>query len=162
MRERGLKFAIVQKSNHAALVAPHAGAWIEIGAAQCFTLDFGSLPMRERGLKSACTTRRYKEPKSLPMRERGLKFSNARLAQLPIFVAPHAGAWIEIFCPNQHKASNGGSLPMRERGLKYHRQMEVNKESLVAPHAGAWIEISRVPDSDPGMVSLPMRERGLK
>ena len=56
------------------LVAPFAGAWIEIG----------------QGLP------RYKHLPSLPSRERGLKL-NIRLAIVRRqLVAPFAGAWIEI------------------------------------------------------------------
>ena len=56
-----------------------------------------------------------------------------------IAVAPHAGAWIEIF-------------------------MSKLKPSVshVAPHAGAWIEIAKHKSGSGNMLSLPMRERGLK
>ena len=77
------------------MVAPHAGAWIEIG--------IGGLGRR-----------RFR---SLPMRERGLKFGCAKLRVAGQAVAPHAGAWIEIGRGSRRHPC-GESLPMRERGLK--------------------------------------------
>ncbi len=54
---------------------------------------------------------------SRPMRARGLKLEKISYSMIDIYVAPHAGAWIEtIFI---------GTLLA---------------PSIVAPHAGAWIE----------------------
>ena len=58
------------------IVAPFAGAWIEIP----FTLH-GKLKIV-----------------SLPSRERGLKSVNAEEIGNACYVAPFAGAWIEIRC----------------------------------------------------------------
>ena len=73
-RERGLKFFITDYKAVSHIVAPFAGAWIEI-------VDFGlcipngrSLPSRERGLKSIYRAHKCRRSKSLPSRERGLKF----------------------------------------------------------------------------------------
>ena len=55
---------------------------------------------------------------SLPMRERGLKYIFLCTHTGACEVAPHAGAWIEIF----HGVAPSHPL-------------------LVAPHAGAWIEM---------------------
>ena len=55
---------------------------------------------------------------SLPSRERGLKSGKLRLLSIFIYVAPFAGAWIEI------------SQPPATQMLNY-----------VAPFAGAWIEM---------------------
>ena len=47
-------------------VAPFAGAWIEIGIIITVTLDGGSLPSRERGLKYTCKNRcRFIKSRSL-------------------------------------------------------------------------------------------------
>ena len=54
-------------------------------------------------------------------------------------VAPHAGAWIEMFM------NSGG-----------------NVDYEVAPHAGAWIEIIQNGLHFIRCQSLPTRERGLK
>ena len=51
------------------------------------------------------------------MRVRGLKQSVYNVILCLIFVAPHAGAWIETFLP-----------------------CCLQMQNLVAPHAGAWIE----------------------
>ena len=79
-----------------AMVAPLAGAWIEI-IQNCLTVlnEKPSLPLRERGLKSAGKKLKNTPTKSLPLRERGLK------------------------SPNQyHTWGEVQSLPLRERGLK--------------------------------------------
>ena len=56
------------------IVAPFAGAWIEMCAITLSPTSTGSLPSRERGLKSGT--------------EQHLPFTDR--------VAPFAGAWIEI------------------------------------------------------------------
>ena len=56
------------------VVAPHAGAWIEIKEETDDNTMNGSHPMRVRGLKYACIC----------------------LRKTIGGVAPHAGAWIEI------------------------------------------------------------------
>ena len=96
MRERGLKYIV----------------WF------CKTLQNWSLPMRERGLKYSESSMSEADFVSLPMRERGLKSRLEEGGKIIVIVAPHAGAWIEIYF-----------LP------RYLRQIPV------APHAGAWIEI---------------------
>ena len=55
------------------LVAPHAGAWIEMKRKASVKSVPMSLPMRERGLKFAMTEQAKAQTQSLPMRERGLK-----------------------------------------------------------------------------------------
>ena len=76
-----------------------------------------SLPSRERGLKLHPVKEISCSLLSLPSRERGLKYVNTTCTP-ERFVAPLAGAWIEIRF--RVKAS---------RGIE------------VAPLAGAWIEI---------------------
>ena len=140
MRERGLKF-VFSLALWVSYVAPHAGAWIEIGTSMGELLRWmvaphagawiempqgivqgsaprSSLPMRERGLKCKLDLNRFLCNTSLPMRERGLKYSNYQLAHDQL-VAPHAGAWIEIELASGTRQQSMGSLPMRERGLKY-------------------------------------------
>ena len=99
-RERGLKFQKALKGDIRAIVAPFAGAWIEIVNCPC-------------PASSSCT--------SLPSRERGLKCLVISLIFWLYGVAPFAGAWIEI----EEAASSIakiGSLPSRERGLKLKKQ----------------------------------------
>ena len=79
-----------------AIVAPLAGAWIEIKGKKFYTkAEWQSLPSRERGLK-------------LPLEK--------SLMNAPI-VAPLAGAWIEIVVCQAWQIFYR-SLPSRERGLK--------------------------------------------
>ena len=58
---------------------------------------------------------------SLPSRERGLKLTVRCNYRGRCYVAPFAGAWIEIKYTDDTKA-NEVSLPSRERGLKYEVQ----------------------------------------
>ena len=52
MRVRGLKYNFFRLSCMIVIVAPHAGAWIEIAASALKPLSTMSHPMRVRGLKS--------------------------------------------------------------------------------------------------------------
>ena len=96
-RERGLKSDKTLPYSPASIVAPFAGAWIEIHIEE---LQSGvvskSLPSRERGLKLVSLLFYEGDQRSLPSRERGLKyiFSVKRIALMR-------------------------SLPSRERGLKF-------------------------------------------
>ena len=58
-------------------VAPFTGAWIEIGHVFQDVDGVGSLPLRERGLKSRATGSARGRGRSLPLRERGLKFDKS-------------------------------------------------------------------------------------
>ena len=60
------------------VVAPFAGAWIEILQKLIINVSNASLPSRERGLKS----------------------NNSRTEALSCIVAPFAGAWIEMMKNN--------------------------------------------------------------
>ena len=77
---------------------------------------------------------------SLPLRERGLKFvaSNKLCAQT--FVAPLAGAWIEILklviLYNHNKVA-----PLAGAWIEIQNTKIIDKPIAVAPLAGAWIEI---------------------
>ena len=70
-----MKLPVIKKVPELPLVAPFAGAWIEMFACIAYTVSSAtSLPSRERGLKSAGVA--------------GYCPANS--------VAPFAGAWIEI------------------------------------------------------------------
>ena len=77
-----------------------------------------SLPVRERGLKLPVWAVDYCFRRSLPVRERGLKSMTIEDGAYILWVAPRAGAWIEIDI-------------LQKRGMAV----------FVAPRAGAWIEI---------------------
>ena len=104
------------------VVAPLAGAWIEILGVGYGEYKHVSLPSRERGLKLSQLQTDYNEVLSLPSRERGLKYACYNFVQVLYW-----------------------SLPSRERGLKYHDRTTIRKSNIVAPLAGAWIEISSNP-----------------
>ena len=78
------------------MVAPFAGAWIEMKKWLHGKLMLQSLPSRERGLKSPIENDNSGKLSSLPSRERGLKFLKLEISFLRNSVAPFAGAWIEI------------------------------------------------------------------
>ena len=73
------------------------------------------------------------------MRVRGLKRLLTWSLRRWLYVAPHAGAWIETFMPGKLLTWRG-SHPMRVRGLKHWLLDPNGMPVLVAPHAGAWIE----------------------
>ena len=100
-------------------VAPFAGAWIEIfrlmipnikqtrrslrgsvdwnhTVISLKTLNRQSLPSRERGLKCSDKETKRLVELSLPSRERGLKYNVLSSLRRKGYVAPFAGAWIEI------------------------------------------------------------------
>ena len=64
-------------------------------------------------------------------------------AVMRYYVAPFAGAWIEIPA-FQGYATRAESLPSRERGLKSFINRLVIMVTIVAPFAGAWIEIAKI------------------
>ena len=76
-RERGLKLTILQGFALSSVVAPFAGAWIEMYFVRFLLIFLLSLPSRERGLKYGTVIFCCKSQMSLPSRERGLKFWDA-------------------------------------------------------------------------------------
>ena len=80
------------------LVAPFAGAWIEI-------LDNG------RVLKADYVA---------PFAGAWIEIIGVKSSFYGNYVAPFAGAWIEITCYTRRN-SDTASLPSRERGLKYYK-----------------------------------------
>ncbi len=72
---RGLKYQLVYQCLREEIVAPFAGAWIEIQK---------ELDQKRQGHRSH------------PSRVRGLKYSFSKHSAQVVSVAPFAGAWIEI------------------------------------------------------------------
>ena len=72
-RERGLKSESYRMTALSWIVAPFAGAWIEIKNPNRCTARNMSLPSRERGLKCRIAYTDAAARSSLPSRERGLK-----------------------------------------------------------------------------------------
>ena len=142
-----------------------------------------SLPSRERGLKLIGSGLSAPVVLSLPSRERGLKLLLFTFILSNLYVAPLAGARIEIGDPEYIKIMRL-SLPSRERGLKFHPVCVMQERAEVAPLAGARIEMSYAACGSSTLPvaplagarieivtyinllccfwSLPSRERGLK
>ena len=93
-RERGLKCNNEHEAR-AAMVAPLAGAWIEIGEIG-LGLGSESLPSRERGLKLISLIFLYRFEEVAPLAGAWIEIILYRDSEFCIAVAPLAGAWIEI------------------------------------------------------------------
>ena len=78
---------------------------------------------------------------SLHSRERGLKYEQFRKGAAACFVAPLAGAWIEI-TSSMALFGTPQSLPSRERGLKLEEATTItgNLESLTTRERGLKFE----------------------
>ena len=115
-----MKYNELPYNHEKGLVAPFAGAWIEIMLLYPWQARLrSSLPSRERGLKYTLFLYFYAYfSPSLPSRERGLKYTVYDKVSVYV-VAPFAGAWIEIKTFFMVIWQFIVSLPSRERGLKY-------------------------------------------
>ena len=99
---------------------------------------------------------------SLPLRERGLKFVYCRPDCPFVYVAPLAGAWIEIAFSGQPQP-HCAVAPLAGAWIEIVIEGIDEKNEDVAPLAGAWIEIRRDRMTVAiAPTSLPLRERGLK
>ena len=94
-RERGLKFMCLLWCDMLVLVAPFAGAWIEIAVPRPNSCFYLVAPFAGAWIEMPCKL----------------------FAIEIVIVAPFAGAWIEIFFSKSDSA-RPRSLPSRERGLK--------------------------------------------
>ena len=124
------------------IVAPLAGAWIEIPS--------HSVQLSARRVA--------------PLAGAWIEITNATKRDISLHrVAPLAGAWIEIYTSNENMSVEFKSHPSRVRGLKYTITPPYKGLTKVAPLAGAWIEIS---SNDTlrcqRFLSHPSRVRGLK
>ena len=101
------------------LVAPLAGAWIEIiVSAAPEDFDKLSLPSRERGLKSIQMLPCWVNHLVAPLAGAWIEIIVSAVPEDFDKVAPLAGAWIEISVDFGIPVSKAASLPSRERGLK--------------------------------------------
>ena len=114
-----IEINVVRFTRHHTAVAPFAGAWIEIYPLYRSTLCTSSLRSPERGLKFLLVSTFCDSTKSLRSPERGLKFTG---------IGDNAALMVSLRSP--------------ERGLKYDRAVKDIEEISVAPFAGAWIEIN--------------------
>ena len=81
---------------------------------------------------------------------------------VPVRVAPHWGAWIEIGRCGSPAIAGRRSHPTGVRGLKSPRASLPVAEMAVAPHWGAWIEIEWHYSGAIFPASHPTGVRGLK
>ena len=100
-------------------VAPHWGAWIEITRAG-LSINHGrtSHPTGVRGLKYRPRPTTGPSLSSHPTGVRGLKYDHDGHACHTNAVAPHWGAWIEIFVCDRGHVVAVASHPTGVRGLK--------------------------------------------
>ena len=102
----------------------------------------GSLPLRERGLKSHTSPLLEESAAVAPLAGAWIEINNVHpLTSVTTAVAPLAGAWIEIQRLSEALRASL-SLPLRERGLKSLCNVPGLLHLHVAPLAGAWIEIT--------------------
>ena len=108
-------------SNKFACVAPLAGAWIEITKKQGWRPTAKVAPLAGAWIEIRIIILHVFPAGSLLSQERGLKLDGGLYPDTLLLVAPLAGAWIEITSKNL-----------------------VNSFITVAPLAGAWIEITKI------------------
>ena len=139
VRERGLKHRKVRLHRQGKDVAPRAGAWIETIYRWSGTIYVKVAPRAGAWIETEVV----------------------RIMREYITVAPRAGAWIET--TDQMK---GGLLevvaPRAGAWIETTARRHCADCKSVAPRAGAWIETASMLTNDKSMVSLPVRERGLK
>ena len=78
---------------------------------------------------------------SLPSRERGLKFLKRLQLLVLSYVAPLAGAWIEILITFILGQPAILVAPLAGAWIEIYLQEGCQRSRVVAPLAGAWIEI---------------------
>jgi len=76
-------------------------------------------------------------------------------------VAPHVGAWIEIYGKFAQDLS-GIVAPHVGAWIEIDSSKECSMKQKVAPHVGAWIEIHNLSYDFKIILSRPMWARGLK
>ena len=111
MRERGLKYLGQTQQSPKYYVAPHAGAWIEIGRKLPVAYSSRSLPMRERGLKSYLADHAHILAVVAPHAGAWIEINPKSGGSTFDLVAPHAGAWIEMSCPLCKLVNHSGRSP---------------------------------------------------
>ena len=121
---RGLKYDQRVRPEEIRLVAPHWGAWIEIPSPSRTARPASSHPTGVRGLKLPCSYHSHMCSVSHPTGVRGLKYQPDRNQSQRVQVAPHWGAWIEMYTIPADATGTITSHPTGVRGLKYVQERE--------------------------------------
>ncbi len=141
---RGLKLIWSSSNRISLVVAPFAGAWIEIPYINEWNLSsFMSHPSRVRGLKFVAMQAVENDVAVAPFAGAWIEIFVAGASFSHALVAPFAGAWIEILTSALKPGLVETSHPSRVRGLKSFTMDACRPSTIVAPFAGAWIEIAR-------------------
>ena len=114
-----------------------------------------SLPLRERGLKWQRPRKSRYYAWSLPLRERGLKLIFLLILVCILFVAPLAGAWIEILAGYIDRSGHLVA-PLAGAWIEILSYSGSFRFQPVAPLAGAWIEIGAVRGTTPAQRVAPL------
>ena len=90
-----------------------------------------------------------------------MKYYDGSKADIDFYVAPLAGAWIEIL---GHLLDNSNTLvaPLAGAWIEIRTTCKRGQSHIAAPLAGAWIEMYNHFELVDEKPSLPSRERGLK
>ena len=96
------------------------------------------------------------------MRVRGLKYREEGWQPKGQDVAPHAGAWIEIFPLLWNVIGVQASHPMRVRGLKFKRDNKIFVNNRSHPMRVRGLKFDDGANTYDEAQSHPMRVRGLK
>ena len=123
------------------IVAPLAGAWIEIEGIRSAGMILLVAPLAGAWIEIANRKKDIQQDSQVaPLAGAWIEILSNRKTKGNRPVAPLAGAWIEISCGKCPKYFDVKSLPSRERGLK---SLSTVSQTMAVP-------------------SLPSRERGLK
>ncbi len=122
------------------LVAPLAGAWIEMLKGIDLIKSFEVAPLAGAWIEILRKARKTNRRRVAPLAGAWIEMRVDIEPESTRTVAPLAGAWIEIASPLRWHACMM-SLPSRERGLKSVCLAMTQTWISVAPLAGAWIEI---------------------
>ena len=139
-RERGLKSKAAYDHFNVTLVAPLAGAWIEIYIHPFSISRISVAPLAGAWIEISVTLNVMVG--LLCRSPRGSVDLNTFKDTLHaiLYVAPLAGAWIEILPVHTFHKQNIVA-PLAGAWIEIYREPFIDPETDVAPLAGAWIEI---------------------
>ena len=119
-RERGLKLSFPCGEIKRFLVAPYAGAWVEIPISSAIFSTNSVAPYAGAWVEMFVSKNLISKVSVAPYAGAWVEILLTSKPLYCLAVAPYAGAWVEIF-PSTSSVSSTLSLPTRERGLKLKR-----------------------------------------